>query len=267
MAREMNNQVDPKIADWLREKADFYNNPSFVETDPVSVPHRFSKNEDIEISALFSALLAWGNRKAIIKGATDLMQRMDNAPFQYVMHHNASDLKNLKGFVYRTFNSADAATLIESLQFIYHDMGGLQRVFSEPINKSVETNSFAAIENFRQIIFKQLHEKRFEKHISSPERGSAAKRLNMFLRWMVRRDGRGVDFGLWTDSFPMSKLLIPLDVHSARIARQTGLLSRMQTNARAVLEVTSYCRLLDPDDPARFDFALFGTGINEKHYF
>jgi len=263
----MKNRMDPKIADWLREKAAFYNNPLFVETDPVSIPHMFSKKEDIEISALFSALLAWGNRKAIISGAIQLMQRMDNAPFHFVTEHSQNDLKKLHGFVYRTFNSFDAATLCESLKNIYLHEGGLQHVFSETVIKRKNTNAFDAIENFRRVVLKYPHEQRFEKHISSPERGSAAKRLNMFLRWMVRRDDRGVDFGLWTDSFPMNKLLIPLDVHSARVARETGILSRLQTDAKAVIEVTENCRLLDPDDPARFDFALFGTGINEKHYF
>lgn len=263
----MNNQIDPKIADWLREKAAYYNNPSFVETDPVSIPHMFSKKEDIEISALFSALLAWGNRKAIISGAKQLMQRMDNVPFQFVTGHTQKDLKKLQGFVYRTFNSFDAATLCEGLKNIYTREGGMQSVFSEPFQKNKNSNAFDAIENFRNILLSYPHEVRFEKHISSPERGSAAKRLNMFLRWMVRHDQCGVDFGLWADTFPMSRLLIPLDVHSARIARETGLLSRKQTDANAVLEVTENCRLLDPNDPARFDFALFGTGINEKHYF
>ncbi|HBG70717.1 MAG: TIGR02757 family protein [Bacteroidetes bacterium GWF2_43_63] len=263
----MNNQIDSKIADWLNEKAAYYNNPSFVETDPVSIPHMFSKKEDIEIAALFSALLAWGNRKAIISGAKQLMQRMDNAPFQFVTGHTQKDLKNLQGFVYRTFNSFDAATLCEGLKNIYTREGGMQSVFSEPIRKNKNSNAFDAIGNFRNILLSYPHEARFEKHISSPERGSAAKRLNMFLRWMVRRDQCGVDFGLWTDTFPMSRLLIPLDVHSARIARETGILSRLQTDAKAVLEVSENCRLLDPNDPARFDFALFGTGINEKHYF
>jgi len=263
----MKNRMDPKIADWLNEKATFYNNPVFVESDPISIPHMFSKKEDIEISALFSALLAWGNRKAIISGAIQLMQRMDNAPFQFVTGHTQKDLNKLHGFVYRTFNSFDAATLCEGLKNIYLHEGGLQRVFSEPMLKNNKSNAFDAIENFRKVILQFPHEKRFEKHISSPERGSAAKRLNMFLRWMVRRDDRGVDFGLWTETFPMNKLLIPLDVHSARIARETGILSRLQTDAKAVIEVTENCWLLDPDDPARFDFALFGTGINEKHYF
>ena len=263
----MNNLVDPKIADWLNEKAAFYNNPSFVESDPISIPHMFSQKEDIEIAALFSALIAWGNRKAIIAGAQQLMKRMDNAPFQFITGHTQKDLKKLNGFVYRTFNSYDAITLCEGLKNIYLHEGGLQSVFSDSILKDNNTNAFDAIENFRKVILSYQHEKRFEKHISSPERGSAAKRLNMILRWMVRRDNHGVDFGLWTNTFPMNKLLIPLDVHSARVARETGLLSRKQTDAKAVIEATENCRLLDPDDPARFDFALFGTGINEKHYF
>lgn len=263
----MINKINPKTADWLRKKATFYNNPSFVESDPISIPHTYSKKEDIEISALLSALIAWGNRKAIIAGAQQLMKRMDNAPFQFIAEHSHIELKKLNGFVYRTFNSFDAITLCEALKNIYLHEGGLQRVFSDPVINNDNANAFDAIENFRRVVLQYPHEKRFEKHISSPKRGSAAKRLNMFLRWMVRRDNHGVDFGLWTDTFSMNKLLIPLDVHSARIAREIGLLSRKQTDAKAVLEVTANCILLDPDDPVRFDFALFGTGINEKHYF
>ena len=234
----MNNLVDPKIADWLNEKTAFYNNPSFVESDPISIPHMYGQKEDIEISALFSALMAWGNRKAISTSARQLMQRMDNAPFQFITGHSHKDLKKLNGFVYRTFNSFDAITLCEGLKNVYLHEGGLQRVFSEPVMKGKNTNAFDAIEHFRKVVLQYPHEQRFEKHISSPDRGSAAKRLNMFLRWMVRCDNHGVDFGIWTDTFPMKKLLIPLDVHSARVARETGLLSRKQTDAKAVLEVT-----------------------------
>jgi uncharacterized protein (TIGR02757 family) len=263
----MNNFPDTRLAKWLIEKASFYNNHSFIASDPISIPHLFSKKEDIEIAGLISSVLAWGNRKAIISGVKQFIKRMDNAPFQFIVGHTESDLVKLKGFVYRTFNSFDAVTLCQGLQYIYRQKGGLDKVFSAPILQNADSNAFDAIENFRNVILEIPHDRHFEKHISSPARGSAAKRLNMFLRWMVRRDDKGVDFGLWTDFFPMSKLLIPLDVHSASVARQIGLLSRKQTDAKAVIEVTDKCKLLDSGDPARFDFALFGTGINEKHYF
>lgn len=251
------------LESWLIEKADFYNNPSFIKDDPISIPHSFSKKNDIEIAAIFSATIAWGNRTAIIKSAKNLMNIMDNAPYQFVSQCEDSDLEKLSKFVYRTFNSFDAISMCIGLKNIYLNHGGLENVFSKPIIENSDANAFDAIENFRNIMLSIPHEKRFEKHISSPLKGSAAKRLNMFLRWMVRQDDRGVDFGLWK-SFPMSKLLIPLDLHSARVARNIGILKRKQTDAKAVFEVTDFCRKIDANDPAKFDFALFGYGVNEK---
>lgn len=255
-----------KVASWLVEKSNYYNNKFFIENDPISIPHSFSKKEDIEIAALLTAIIAWGNRKSIIASAKKMLQRMDNQPFDFVTNHTDSDLKKFDGFVHRTFNSSDFATLISMLKVVYLHYGGLQNVFSAPFIRNGNASAFDAIENFRSLMLQFPHEKRFEKHFSSPARGSAAKRLNMFLRWMVRSDNCGVDFGLWNNTFPMSKLLIPLDVHSASVARNIGILKRKQNDSKSVLEITDFCSQIDPSDPARFDFALFGTGVFEKHY-
>lgn len=247
---------------WLEEKIALYNRPSFIESDPISVPHMFSKPEDIEIAGLFTATIAWGNRKSIITSARNLMERMDMAPFSFIMNHSSADLKKLNGFVHRTFNSFDAATMIQMLQNIIHKYGSLKNIFCKPIQKG--GNAMDSIEFFRTEMLHGEHENRFEKHISSPAKGSAAKRLNMYLRWMVRKDNNGVDFGLWNDCFPMHRLMIPLDVHSGRVARRLGLLERKQNDAKAVYELTESLRDFDPYDPVKYDFAIFGSGIFEK---
>ncbi|PLW91792.1 MAG: TIGR02757 family protein [Marinilabiliales bacterium] len=247
---------------WLEEKTDLYNQKSFIETDPISVPHMFSKPEDIEIAGLLTATIAWGNRKSIITSAKRLMERMDMAPFGFIMNHSSADLKKLDGFVHRTFNSFDAATMMQMLQNIIHKHGSLKNVFCETIQNG--GNAMDSIEFFRTEMLHTEHENRFEKHISSPAKGSAAKRLNMYLRWMVRKDNNGVDFGLWNDCFPMSKLMIPLDIHSGRVARNLGLLDRNQNDAKAVRKVTEKLREFDPDDPIKYDFAIFGSGIFEN---
>lgn len=250
----------------LSEKADFYNCPDFIDGDPISVPHAFSKNEDIEIAGLFAAIIAWGNRKSIIQSARKIMNIMDNAPHDFIINHQPDDLKRFNGFVHRTFQANDAATLVSMLQPLYRHHGGLKTAFSSVFGQKPEANAADAIVHFRKTLLSYPHERRFEKHLSNPEQGSAAKRLNMFLRWMVRRDRQGVDFGLWTEVFPMSSLLIPLDVHTARVARRLGILQRKQNDLKAVLELSSFCRSIDPVDPARFDFALFGIGLSEKSY-
>ncbi|PKP02387.1 MAG: TIGR02757 family protein [Bacteroidetes bacterium HGW-Bacteroidetes-6] len=254
------------VVSWLIEKADFYNQAAFIESDPIQIPHRFSKKEDIEIAGLITAIIAWGNRKSILSSASRLLQLMDNTPFDFVVNHSEKDLVCFSGFAHRTFNASDAATIISMLKVVYCEHKGLQNAFSVPLVKNKQLNAFDAITYFRKLMLTLPHEKRFEKHFSSPEKGSAAKRLNMFLRWMVRRDDRGVDFGLWTDTFPMSRLLMPLDVHSARVARNIGILQRKQNDNKAVIEISDFCASIDSSDPARFDFALFGTGVYEKHY-
>ena len=243
-----------ELKSFLDEQVEKYNRPDFIEDDPISIPHRFSKKEDIEIAAFFAATFAWGQRKTIINKTNDLMRRMDEAPFDFILRHDHRDLKHLKGFVHRTFNETDLLYFIQSLQHIYRHKGGLESLFS---SGSVE--AMDAIAGFRSEFLQLDAPKRTEKHISNPEKGASAKRLNMFLRWMVRKDNRGVDFGLWNVLLP-SQLSIPLDVHTGNIARELGILERSQNDRKAVEELDAVLRQLDPQDPVKYDFALFGLG-------
>jgi len=249
-----------ELKDFLDEKVALYNHPKFILTDPIQIPHQFSKKEDIEIAGFLTATIAWGNRTMIIKNATQMMALMGNNPFDFVINHQAKDLKNLNNFVHRTFNASDFAYFITTLNHLYKNLGGLEFALT-PL--SDEPDMQLAIHRFKQFFFEIKHPQRTEKHISDPINGSAAKRLNMFLRWMVRQDKNGVDFGLWKQILP-SKLSCPLDVHSGRVARKLGLLSRKQNDWKAVCELDKNLRLLDPKDPAKYDFALFGLGVFEK---
>jgi uncharacterized protein (TIGR02757 family) len=249
-----------ELKEFLDTKVTEYNRPSFLVTDPIQVPHHFTLKEDIEISGFLTATIAWGNRKSIIHNALYLMDLLDRSPFQFVMQHGASDLKNLDSFVHRTFNGIDLAYFIQGLQHIYRSHGGLEQVFTTYAHKK---SLQPAISVFKELFFELPHPKRTQKHISDPAKGSAAKRINMFLRWMVRDERTGVDFGLWKDLSP-SQLSCPLDVHSGKVARKLGLLRRKQNDARAVEELDRNLRLLDPADPVKYDFALFGLGVFEK---
>jgi uncharacterized protein (TIGR02757 family) len=253
---------EKKLYELLEQKADFYNRPEFIETDPVSIPHRFSKKEDIEISGFFAATIAWGNRKMIIRNANRLMEIMDNAPYDFVVNHNENELKKFDGFVHRTFNSTDAVTFVTSLKNIYLNRGGLEKVIAGGYQKT--GGIFDALTEFFDVFFSVEHLPRTQKHISNPAKGSAAKRMNMFLRWMVRSDGRGVDFGLWK-SIPAKALMMPLDVHTARLGRKFGLLKRASNDRKAVEELTASLRRFDPEDPVKYDFALFGMGVFENN--
>lgn len=249
-----------ELKDFLDEKVALYNNPKFLEADPLQVPHRFSNKEDIEISGFLTATIAWGNRKSIINNALRLMELMDQAPYEFVMHHQEADLEQLKPFVHRTFNGTDLHYFIRSLRNIYSNHAGLEAVFTQ----YQETHSLqAAISSFKGIFFELPHQKRTEKHVSDPLAGSAAKRINMFLRWMVRDSGTGVDFGLWKSLKP-GQLSCPLDVHSGNVARKLNLLKRKQNDAKALQELDKNLRDLDPIDPVKYDFALFGLGVFEK---
>lgn len=243
------------LKDFLEEKVIKYNQLHFIETDPISVPHRFSKKEDIEIAGFFAATLAWGNRATIIRNANELMRRMDFAPYDFILNHTDAELKHFKNFVHRTFNGTDCIFFIHSLHSIYKKQT-LENAFAGSTPKE-------AIINFRKTFLKANHLPRIEKHISNPVAGSAAKRLNMFLRWMVRKDSCGVDFGIWK-KLPVKNLMCPLDIHSGNVARKLGLLSRKQNDWKAVEELTSRLKELDPNDPAKYDFALFGLGVFEK---
>jgi len=256
----MNNN---KLKDFLNRKVDEYNQPSFVISDPVCIPHRFTKPQDIEIAGFFAAIFAWGNRKGIIQKSTDLMQRMDNAPHDFIKFHSEHHLKQLLGFKHRTFNDTDLLYFVSFLQYHYLKHDSLEKAFSqwmEPNDEHVEN----ALNGFYSYFFSMEHvPARTKKHIASPGRKSTCKRLNMFLRWMVRRDDRGVDFGIWKDIKP-SQLVCPVDVHVARVARRFKLLDRNQTDWQAALDLTAHLRKLDPADPVKYDFALFGLGVMEK---
>ena len=247
-----------ELKSFLDEKVDFYNRPDFIESDPIQIPHRFSIKEDIEIAGFLSATIAWGNRKMIINNASKMMDLMGNSPYDFVMSHSSEQLEGFDNFVHRTFNSTDFKTFIIGLQHIYTNHNGLEALFVKVENNSLQKN----ISDFKKIFFEVEHLQRTQKHISDPLNNSAAKRINMFLRWMVRNDTAGVDFGIWKNVSP-SYLSCPLDVHSGNVARKLGLLTRKQNDAKAVLELDTNLRILDPNDPTKYDFALFGLGVFE----
>jgi len=249
-----------ELKEFLDEKADLYNRPSFIEHDPVSIPHRFSKKEDIEISGFLAATIAWGNRTMILRNANRLMELMDAAPYDFIMNFNTRDLARMDKFLHRTFNSEDLLYFLHALRNIYRKKGGLEAVF---IKHKTSDSLQPAIHELKNVFFELPHSSRTEKHVSDPYKGSAAKKINMFLRWMVRNDDRGVDFGIWKSISP-SVLSCPLDVHSGNIARQLGILTRKQNDAKAVEELDSALRSFDPADPVKYDFALFGLGVNAK---
>ncbi|PNQ73175.1 TIGR02757 family protein [Hanstruepera neustonica] len=249
-----------ELKDFLDSKVLQYNNPKFLDSDPIQVPHQFSKKEDIEIAAFLTATIAWGNRKSIINNAHRMMDLLEQSPYDFVINHQESDLQKLEGFVHRTFNGLDLMTFITALQNIYKNHDGLERVFE----KHAESDSLQnAIHHFKQVFFDIDHLPRTQKHISDPLKNSAAKRINMFLRWMVRPDNTGVDFGIWKSLSP-SQLSCPLDVHSGNVARKLGLLTRKQNDAKALQELDTNLRNLDPNDPVKYDFALFGLGVFKK---
>ncbi|HLG03846.1 MAG TPA: TIGR02757 family protein [Bacteroidia bacterium] len=255
-----------ELYDLLETKTLEYNRPAFIALDPVSIPRRFTRKEDIEIAGFFSATIAWGQRPVIIRNAEKLMHIMSDEPYEFVLSASKKDLKKLDEFVHRTFNGRDAAYFVRALRNIYSRHGGMEKVFASGIPKKIATGSFPAfnmIAHFRKIFLSVSHEKRSEKHLANPAAGSNAKRINMFLRWMVRRDNAGVDFGLWKKISP-SLLCCPLDVHVGNVARKLGLLHRKQDDWKSVEELTARLRVFDPLDPAKYDFALFGMGIFEK---
>lgn len=248
-----------ELKDFLDNKVELYNSPTFIESDPIQVPNHFSKKEDIEIAGFLTATIAWGNRKSIITNANRMMDLLDHSPFEFVMHHQDSDLDCFEGFVHRTFNSEDLKQFIKSLQHIYKNHKGLEVVFA----KHAEKRSLQySIHQFKRTFFEIPHLERTKKHVSDPLKNSAAKRINMFLRWMVRNDNAGVDFGIW-ESLSPAQLSCPLDVHSGNVARKLGLLKRKQNDGKALTELDTALRKIDPTDPVKYDFALFGLGVFE----
>jgi len=244
---------------FLDQKVEEYNRPAFIKDDPISIPHLFKKKQDIEIAGFFAAVFSWGNRTTIINKSNELMMRMDNSPFDFIKDHSIKELKKLKGFKHRTFNEDDLFFFIESLRHHYSKFSSLEAAFFPNKNFDIEQGLI----HFKKYFLSAEHLKRTEKHISSPSQKSTCKRLNMYLRWMVRDDNNGVDFGLWKSISP-AKLIIPIDLHVARVAKKLGLLKRKQVDWLAAVELTEALRQLDDKDPVKYDFALFNLGIVEK---
>ncbi|MBN1768980.1 MAG: TIGR02757 family protein [Prolixibacteraceae bacterium] len=253
----MNQDALKELLDTSYER---YNVPEFIADDPISIPHQFDKKEDIEIAAFLSAVIAWGNRKSIIRNANLLMKEMGYFPHEFILNATENDFQAFNHFVHRTFNGNDAKFFLQSLQNIYRQHKGLETVFTDGYRAG--GSLFDALIHFRSIFLSLPHLKRSEKHVANVAQKSAAKRLCMFLRWMVRDDGRGVDFGLW-HGIPASALMMPLDVHTGSVSRELGLLRRNQNDWQSVEELTATLRQFDPRDPVKYDFALFGLGIDK----
>lgn len=278
------------LKDFLDFKVEQYNRPNFIGNDPICIPHQYSLKQDREIAGFFAAVLAWGQRKTIINKCNELLLRMDNQPYQFILHHSDDDLKRLLGFKHRTFNDTDLLYFIAFFKHHYSASNSLETAFlpqrtfnpaylpevghadvelasSACMIGEIEAHRFTAektLNHFRSYFFSLPdYPKRTIKHISSPQQKSTCKRLNMFLRWMVRKDKCGVDFGIWK-SIPMSELVCPCDVHVDRVARKLGLIERKQTDWLTAVELTEKLKKLDPNDPVKYDFALFGLGVEEK---
>lgn len=249
-----------ELKEFLDFKVSQYNQPQFIDSDPISIPHRYSLKEDIEIAGFLVATISWGNRKSIINNGNHLMDLLDNSPYDFIINHKTKDLNRFNGFVHRTFNSTDLKYFIKSLKNIYLKHGGMEKIFSM---NSTHDSLQPAIHQFKQVFFELPHEIRTTKHVSDPLNGSAAKRINMLLRWLIRKDNNGVDFGIWNSISP-DILSCPLDVHSGNVARKLGLLSRIQNDSKAVEELDNILRLIDKNDPVKYDFALFGLGAFEN---
>ncbi|TWO31444.1 TIGR02757 family protein [Seonamhaeicola sediminis] len=248
-----------ELKEFLESKVAQYNNPKFIDSDPIQVPHRYQLKEDIEIASFLTASIAWGNRKMIINNADRMMELLGNSPYDFVMNLKERDLDVLDGFVHRTFNSIDFKYFIKALNNIYTNHGGMETVFQ---NNITDNSIQPAIHEFKRVFFSLDHESRTQKHVGDPNKGSSCKRINMMLRWLVRNDNNGVDFGIWRN-IPTSILSCPLDVHSGNVARKLGLLNRKQNDAKALLELDTALRKLDKHDPVKYDFALFGLGAFE----
>lgn len=254
--------MNKDLAVFLTKKAEQYNKPFFVKDDPICIPHLFNKKQDIEIAGFFAAIFAWGNRAIIIKKATSLIQLMGNAPHDFIINHKESDLKKLMNFKHRTFNTTDLLYFIHFLKHHYKKHTSLEIAFSKWMKEGKIEEALIGFHHY----FFSLEDtpQRTRKHISTPEKNSACKRLNMFLRWMVRKDNKGVDFGIWKTITP-SQLICPVDLHVARVATRFGLLHKKQIDWKAANELTNQLKSLDPNDPVKFDFALFGLGVIEKY--
>jgi len=256
----MNMLKFEELRDFLNEKADQYNAPDFIENDPIQIPHRFSLKQDIEIAGFLAATISWGNRKSIINSADKMLDIMGNSPYDFVMNYSEKDLKDIQDkSIHRTFNGQDFSYFIRQFNRIYKENESLESLFEV---KESENNFLHAIERFRKG-FLETEKHRSHKHISSPYKNSSAKRIIMFLRWMVRKDKRGVDFGIW-ENIDQKNLSIPLDVHTGNISRKLGLVFRTQNDWKTVEELDVAIRKFDETDPAKYDFALFGLGVTKE---
>lgn len=260
-----------ELRDFLEKKVRLFNHPSFIASDPVSVPHRFSKKQDIEIAGLFAAIFAWGNRTTIIQKSNELMELFDDSPYDFMLHHQPADLKRLTQFRHRTFNPTDLNYFIRFLRSHYREHPSLEDAFlpaAEATEKKTDGQD-EFVKNALTIFYNRFFSlqqapARTKKHIASPEKNSTCKRLNMYLRWMVRSDDQGVDFGIW-NKISTADLICPVDLHVARVARGFGLIRRQQTDWHTAMELTKALRRMDKKDPVKFDFALFGLGVTEKY--
>lgn len=260
---DLKKEMIPRLKEFLDAKVEEYNQPGFIKDDPISVPHRFTKKQDIEIAALFAAIFAWGNRTTIIQKTTELMARMNNSPHEFCLNENPERLRALEGFKHRTFTDTDLLYFVEFLGQHYRQYTSLETAFTKWMQPGA-TDVTTALNGFYRYFF-SLEDVpyRTRKHIASPEKKSACKRLNMFLRWMVRNDSKGVDFGLWKNINP-SQLICPIDLHVARVAKRFNMLSRPNSDWQAALELTEYLRRFDRQDPVKYDFALFTLGAVER---
>jgi len=250
------------LRQFLNQKVDEFNQPSFIKNDPISIPHQFKSKQDIEIAGFFAAMFSWGNRTTIIQKTKELMARMNMSPHEFCTNYDKKDFKRLKGFKHRTFSEEDLVYFVEFFHHHYRKRNSLETAFSKWIGCDDE-NIENALDGFKKYFFSLEHLRRTEKHVSSPAQKSTCKRMNMFLRWMVRKDAEGVDFGIWQKISP-SQLICPIDVHVARVARRLGLLNRKQTDWLSAIELTDNLKMLDADDPVKYDFALFSLGAMEK---
>lgn len=251
------------LKNFLDEKVGEYNQPEFIENDPITIPHSFTKKQDIEISGFWSAILAWGQRRTIIRKCGELLILMDNSPYEFILNHKEKDLKRFLNFRHRTFNPTDTLYFISFFKNYYLEYESLENAFIVNNTENGEPLE-AGLKKFHELFFNHPHApQRTRKHISTPAKNSACKRLNMFLRWMVRKDDKGVDFGIW-NKIQAKDLIAPCDLHVDRVARRLNLISRKQTDWKTALELTYNLRKFDPADPVKYDFALFGLGIEEK---
>lgn len=255
---------------FLDSKVAQYNRPNFIANDPISIPHLFTKKQDIEIMGFWAATLAWGQRVTIINKCKELISLMDGTPYDFIMNHQEVDLKKLLHFKHRTFNDIDTLYFISFFRYHYERYDSLEAAFLPQINAATATASATqtttenSLNHFRRYFFSLPdHPHRTKKHVSSPEQKSTCKRLNMFLRWMVRKDDKGVDFGIW-DHIKPADLIMPCDLHVDRVARKLNLITRKQTDWQTAVELTQKLKEFDPKDPVKYDFALFGLGIEEK---